>query len=93
MDATATRIDSGMSPSEVIVAATRNVAAAYKKLDELGTLEAGKRADLVVLDADPLADIANLRKIHLVMKDGRVVDRDALPLKKILFPGYLIEQK
>jgi hypothetical protein len=84
-------VDSGMSPAEVILAGTRNVAAAYGKLADLGTLEPGKRADLVILDADPLADIDNLRKIGAVIKDGRVVDRDALPLKKILYPGYFID--
>lgn len=86
-------VDSGMSPAEVILAGTRNVAAAYGKLADLGTLEAGKRADLVILDADPLADIANLRRIDAVMKDGRIVDRDALPLKKILYPGYFTDSR
>jgi imidazolonepropionase-like amidohydrolase len=41
-------------------------------------------ADLVILDADPLDDIGNLEKIFLVMKDGRVVERDKLPFKKIV---------
>jgi imidazolonepropionase-like amidohydrolase len=76
--------EKGMKPMDAIVAATRNVAAAYKKLDQFGTLEQGKLADLVVLDADPLADLANIRRISLVMKDGRIVDRDALPLKRVL---------
>ena len=69
---------------DAILAATRNVAAAYKKLDELGTLERGKLADLVVLDADPLADLANIRRISLVIKEGRIVDREALPSKRVL---------
>jgi imidazolonepropionase-like amidohydrolase len=73
-----------MKPMDAIVAATRNIAAAYKKLDQFGTLEQGKLADLVILDADPLADLANIRRISLVMKDGRIVDRDALPLKRVL---------
>ncbi|MCW5978701.1 MAG: amidohydrolase family protein [Bryobacteraceae bacterium] len=76
--------ESGMAPMAAIQAATRNVAAAYRKLDTLGTIEKGKTADLVVLDADPLQDINNVRKIALVIKDGRIVDRDALPLKKVL---------
>jgi imidazolonepropionase-like amidohydrolase len=77
-------IENGMKPMEAILSATRNIAAGYHKLDQLGTLEKGKIADLVVVDADPLQDINNLRKISLVMKEGRVVDRDKLPLKKIL---------
>jgi uncharacterized protein (TIGR02246 family) len=76
--------ENGMKPMDAIVAATRNIAAAYHKLDQLGTLEKGKTADLVVLDADPLQDINNIRKISLVMKDGRVVDRDKLPFRKVL---------
>jgi imidazolonepropionase-like amidohydrolase/ketosteroid isomerase-like protein len=75
--------ENGMKPMDAIVAATRNIAVAYHKLD-LGTLEKGKTADLVVLDADPLRDISNIRQIALVMKDGRVVDRDKLPFKRVL---------
>jgi len=74
----------GMKPMDEIMAATRNIAAAYHRLDQIGTLEKGKLADLVVLDADPLQDINNVRKISLVMKDGRVIDRDKLPLKRVL---------
>ena len=66
------------------LAATRNIAAAYHKLDQIGTLEKGKLADLVVLDADPLQDINNIREISLVIKDGHVIDRDKLPLKQLL---------
>ena len=76
--------EKGMKPMDAIVAATRNIAAAYGKLDTLGTLERGKLADLLVLDGDPLADLANIRRISVVMKEGRVVDREALPLKRVL---------
>jgi imidazolonepropionase-like amidohydrolase len=74
----------GMTPMDMIQAATRNIAAAYHKSNDLGTLEKGKYADLLVLDADPLQDIENVRRIAFVIKEGQVVDRDALPLKKIL---------
>jgi imidazolonepropionase-like amidohydrolase len=77
-------IEIGMKPMEATLSATRDIAAGYHKLDQLGTLEKGKIADLVVVDADPLQDINNLPKISLVMKEGQVVDRDKLPLKKIL---------
>ena len=73
----------GMTPSEAIVAATRNGALASKALDEYGTLEAGKAADIVVLDADPLADISNIRRLSMVIKGGRVIDVDALPTNPI----------
>jgi imidazolonepropionase-like amidohydrolase len=76
--------EKGMKPMDAIVAATRNIAAAYKKLDTLGTLEPGKLADLVILDADPLADLGNIRRISLVMKEGRVVDRETLPTRRVL---------
>ena len=74
----------GAEPLEILVAATHNGAAAYGLDDKLGTLEAGKLADLLVLDADPLADIANLRRIRHVIKDGRLVDRESLPSVKVL---------
>ena len=74
----------GMTPMAIIQSATRNIAAAYHKLDQFGTLETGKSADLVVLDADPLQDIENMRKISLVMKEGRVIDTDKLPHNPIL---------
>jgi imidazolonepropionase-like amidohydrolase len=74
----------GMTPMMILQAATRNIAAAYHKLDLLGTLEAGKSADLVVVDADPLADIQNLKKVSLVVKEGRTIDVGRLPLEPIL---------
>ena len=76
-------VELGMTPSEAIVAATRNGAMASKALDEYGTLEAGKSADVLVLDADPLADISNIRKLSTVIKGGRIIDIDALPMDPI----------
>jgi imidazolonepropionase-like amidohydrolase/cyclophilin family peptidyl-prolyl cis-trans isomerase len=76
--------ENGMKPMDAIQAATRNIAAAYHKLDELGTIEKGKRADLIIIDADPLDDLNNIRKISTVVKDGHVVDRGKLPLKRVL---------
>lgn len=68
----------GLTPMEAIVAGTRASAESLGKADDLGTIEPGKRADLVLLDADPLADITVLtgeRHIRMVMKDGDVVVR------------------
>jgi hypothetical protein len=76
--------EKGMPGMDIILAATRNVAAAYHKLDQLGTLEKGKAADLVILDANPLEDINNLQKIFMVLKDGQTIERDKLPLKKVV---------
>ena len=74
----------GLSPMNALLAATRNIAVAYGKASELGTLEPGKRADLVVLNADPLEDPGNYRKIALVFKDGVSVERDKLPRNRHL---------
>jgi imidazolonepropionase-like amidohydrolase len=74
----------GMTPMMIVQAATKNIAAAYHKLNQFGTLEPGKIADLIVLDADPLHDIQNMRKISLVMKEGNVIDVNSLPLHPIL---------
>jgi imidazolonepropionase-like amidohydrolase len=78
-------VELGMTPSEAIVAATKNGALACKALDEFGTLEAGKLADLLVLDADPLAEISNIRKLGVVIKEGQIVDHRKLPTNPILF--------
>jgi len=61
--------------SKVITAATRNGALALRKLDELGTIEAGKRADLLLLKANPLEDVRNFRKIDQVMLNGEWMER------------------
>jgi imidazolonepropionase-like amidohydrolase len=74
----------GMTPMMVIQVSTRNVAAAYHKLNQFGTLEPGKSADLVVLDADPLADVENMRSVSMVVKEGRTVNRAALPSNPVL---------
>jgi len=72
-------VERGMAPMEALLSATRYVAEAYGKGGELGTLEPGKRADLLILDADPLADVRNYRRITEVMKDGALVDRQRTP--------------
>jgi imidazolonepropionase-like amidohydrolase len=76
-------VELGMTPSQAIVAATRNGAMASKGLKDFGTLEAGKLADILLLDADPTTDITNIRKLSFVMKEGTVIDREKLPEKPI----------
>ena len=63
----------GFEPSEILPIATRNAAAMLGALDELGTLEVGKRADMVLLEADPLEDIRNVRRIGGVWRDGQLL--------------------
>ena len=77
-------VEKGMSPMDALLAATRNVARGYGREKDLGTLEPGKKADLVILDADPLADPGNYAKLWAVYKDGLPVDRDKLPVKRIV---------
>ena len=67
----------GMTPADAIVAATSRPAELMGQRD-LGTLAAGKRASFIVLDANPLDDIRNTRRIADVYLDGVRVDRDAL---------------
>ena len=71
LDAIIGLVELGMTPMQALVAATRNGARAAGDDRHAGTLERGKRADLVVLDANPLADIANIRRITAVYVGGR----------------------
>jgi len=70
-------VAAGMTPSQVLVASTRN-AADFLKLADAGTVAVGKSADFIVLDANPLDDIRNTRKIADVYLRGAQVDRAAL---------------
>ena len=70
-------VKAGLTPSEVITAATRN-AAQILGLDQLGMVATGKNADFLVLDANPLDNIANTRRIARVYLRGGQVDRSAL---------------
>jgi imidazolonepropionase-like amidohydrolase len=67
----------GISPARVIVAATKTAAAILGQ-DDLGMVAPGKSADFVVLDANPLDDITNTRRIAAVYLRGRSVDRARL---------------
>jgi imidazolonepropionase-like amidohydrolase len=77
-------VELGMTPAQAITAGTKNGAIACRRLKDFGTIEAGKLADLVILDADPLADIHNIRKVRAVMKEGKQIDLASLPQKRVL---------
>ncbi|MEE8178165.1 MAG: amidohydrolase family protein [Acidobacteriota bacterium] len=71
--------DAGLTPMQAILSATRNNAEAFRVLDQVGTIETGKLADLLVVSADPLENIRNLQKIEWVIQNGKVVDRSFHP--------------
>lgn len=68
-------LESGLTPMQALQAATRNPAQFFGTEAQIGTVEKGKLADLVLLDADPLADIHNTRKVAGVMLDGKYLTR------------------
>lgn len=78
-------VAAGMSAKEALLSATRRGAEAILLADKIGTLEAGKVADMVILDGDPLRDISNIRKISDVVRGGVVIDRTALPTKPFIY--------
>jgi imidazolonepropionase-like amidohydrolase len=70
--------EAGMSPSQVLSAATLGGARVMGREADLGTLAAGKLADLLVLDGDPAADLSVLESPREVIKAGRILSRDEL---------------
>ena len=71
-------VQAGMTPLEAIQSATIVSARAMMLDRDSGTIEAGKRADLIVVDGDPLRNIRVLRRVNRVVTDGRVYDAAAL---------------
>jgi len=65
--------EAGMTPMQIIIAATKNGARSCNMENELGTLEAGKLADVLVVDGDPLADIHALTNAHLILREGKSI--------------------
>ena len=73
-------VAAGIAPLDVIRIATYNSAVFLGKADQLGSIDTGKLADLVLLSKDPAADIDNTAAIVLVMKNGQIIDESQLPL-------------
>ena len=67
----------GLTPAQVIQAGTQNAAAHLGLLADLGTVEPGKIADLILIDGDPLQDISAMRKVSMVIQAGRIVHESA----------------
>ena len=69
-------VRAGLSPLEALRAATVRPAEFFSIQDEIGTVDVGKKADLVLLDANPLDDIGNTKRISLVISKGQLVPRN-----------------
>jgi hypothetical protein len=77
-DELAEMVTAGLTPAEALAAATTGTSRLLGLDADVGRIAEGQVADIVLLDADPLADIRNTRRIWRVIQSGRVVDRDAL---------------
>lgn len=71
-------VEAGLTPAQSLQAATINAALMVGRQQDIGTIEAGKLADMLILDADPLADIRNVRSIFRIIKGGVVYDQVGL---------------
>jgi imidazolonepropionase-like amidohydrolase len=74
-----TLVEAGLTPMETLVAATKTGAEFLQRESELGTVEEGKLADILVLDEDPLRDISHSRSISTVIAHGKVIDPKTVP--------------
>lgn len=72
------QVESGLTPRQAIQTATINAARMINREKDLGSVEKGKLADLLILDADPLVDIKNIRNIHRIIKGGVVFEQSQL---------------
>jgi len=99
-------VEAGVSPMQAIQAATLNVARTFKKDKDYGSVEAGKVADLSIVEGDPLQDIWMTQNVRMVVMDGKVIDvgftkyknpiasfysYQSLPLDLEISPLFLIE--
>jgi hypothetical protein len=80
----------GLTPRQILIASTRDAAKVFAEKPEIGTLEEGKLADMLVLDADPLADVKNLTRIHRIVKGGAVMVPDQIQPSN---PAWVVQQQ
>jgi imidazolonepropionase-like amidohydrolase len=80
-------VEAGLTPMQAIQSATINVAKAFRKDKDFGTVEAGKIADIIAIDGDPLKDIWAVQNVKLVVLNGKVVDNDFHPNHKNPIPN------
>jgi len=76
-------VKAGLSPLEVLMSATKHSAEALNQEQNLGTIEEGKIADLLILNKDPLEDISHTQNIELIIKSGKIINRKELYLSII----------
>lgn len=75
-------VDAGLTTLQAVQAATLLAARAFDQEEEIGSVEIGKYADLLILNANPFDNISNIRQIHLVMKDGRIFDPAKMKVRR-----------
>lgn len=80
--------EGGITPMQIIMGATKWPAEAMRVSDRIGTVEAGRLADIIIVGADPLEDINNIRAIETVVFDGRVIDHGIHASYSVPFHGY-----
>jgi len=85
--------EAGITPMQIIMGSTSWAADAMRVSDRIGTVEAGKLADIIIVNADPLADIRNMRQIDTVIQDGRVIDTAIHADYSVPFAAYDNEQR
>ena len=74
-------VSAGLTPAEALATATINAARLVDDEDQWGSIRRGLAADLVILRANPLDDIAHTRTIRQVIRAGHIIDRAALPVR------------
>ena len=80
--------EAGIPQMRIIQGATSWVAEAMRVSDRIGTITRGKLADILIVNADPIADIRNLRNIDSVIQNGKVIDRNFTASYSVPFPGH-----